>query len=206
MANDQFTAVNDRIVSRVFDFVLGIASRDTIKARCDCLSGSDLSERLFRDYARREKAVVWSSAEKTAADLKGRSVFLHERALIFAKPSHNTMNMQVWLETIFGFDVVCAHDPAQFNEWLFRHAARADFLIVEQDSFADQNSFSRFMAKAREVADDTPLIVMGSCFKSNDFEPSWHDPWDISLRMPVSQTSCWLTVKAAANLTLNGRF
>lgn len=143
--------------------------------------------------------------ENTASGLKARSVFFHERVLIFAKPSQNTMNMHVWLETIFGLEVVVVHEHAMFNEWLYRHVASVDFLIAEQGSFTDDSAFSRFIVKAREIADDLPLIVMGSNFRSNDFEPSWHDPWDISMRIPVSQVSCWMSVKTAADITLHGR-
>lgn len=197
--------LNDGFVERFVRFVAELGTRRNSYNPMSPSEDGNLAARLFCEYENRRHPCVRSCVETTASDIKARSLFFHERALIFARPSQNTMNLHVWLETIFGLDVLIVHEPQMFNEWLFRHVASVDFLIVEQDSFTDQSTFSRFMAKAREVADDLPLIVMASTLRGNDFEPSWHDPWDISLRIPVSQISCWMTVKTAANLTLNGR-
>lgn len=206
MAREHVPSFGDVIVERLSNFIARYLVGDKSVKTNRSPNQPDLSTRLFRDAERRKGAIVWASVDERAAEVEAREVFIHKRALIFAKPSHNTMNLQVWLESIIGFDVVCVNEPRLFSEWLFRYVASADFLIVEQDSFSDHASFSRFVTKAREVAEDLPLIVIGSQFQANDFESSWHDPWDISLRVPVTQTTCWLAVKAAAHLTLNGRF
>lgn len=203
--DDMAPLLNDDLINRIVEFFTRrsvLSDSDTPTTAPDA---PDLVTRLFCECEHRHLVGDEKAIEDTASSLEARSVFFHQRVLIFAKPSLNTMNMHVWLDAIFGLDVIMIHDQTMFAEWLYRHIASVDFLILERDSFEDESSFSRFLVKAREIADGLPLIVMGRNFRSDDFEPSWYDPWDISLRIPISQISCWMSVKKAADITLNGR-
>jgi len=166
-----------------------------------------LSDKLFCEYDRRVTEIKSTSIEGTANDIKQRDVFENGTAIVFAASSHNTMNLQIWLETIFDLDVIMVCEPSQFYEWLFRFAEIADLVFVERDAFiSDAPAYGTFMRAASEAYPHAPIVVM-----SQDFETKTHQEinddqtFDITLKSPLTQTSVWLAMKAAGDIALNGK-
>jgi len=166
-----------------------------------------LSEKLFDEYDRRVADVKSTSMEETARDIKQRDVFENRTAIVFASCSQNTMNLQIWLETIFDLDVVMVYESSQFYEWLYRFADLADLVFIERDSFVgDAPSLGRFMCAANEAYLECPILVMSKDFETNSFELVETDQTcDITLKAPLSQSSIWQAMKAAGDIALNGK-
>ena len=114
--------------------------------------------------------------------------------------------IKYWLETDFDLRVLNVKNPTFYIEWLFRYAALADVLIVDRDSFeSSSSSFGKFIALARELDDELPIMVMSSSFTVNDFSSCWSDDWDISLKSPIDETALKVALISAADLSVNGR-
>ncbi|MFO7772310.1 MAG: hypothetical protein R6V38_13385 [Roseovarius gahaiensis] len=185
---------------------LGVGLSDDAPAKSSWNDGG-LSQKLFDEYDRRMADIKSTSIEATATDLKQRNVFEKGTAIVFASCSQNTMNLQIWLETIFDLDVVMVYEPSQFYEWLFRFADLADLVFVERDSFVgDAPAFGTFMCAANEAYPDCPIVVLSDEFETSSFELVEEDQkFDITLKSPLSQTSIWQAMKAAGDIALNGK-
>lgn len=166
-----------------------------------------LSDKLFTEYDRRVTEIKATSIEGTANDIKQRDVFENGTAIVFAASSHNTMNLQIWLETIFDLDVIMVYEPSQYYEWLFRFAEIADLVFVERDTFVgDAPAFGTFMCAASEAYPHAPIVVLSQNLETDYYQGLNDDQtFDISLESPLSQTSVWLAMKAAGDIALNGK-
>ena len=166
-----------------------------------------LSDKLFVEYDRRAADATPASITSTAEDMKQKAIFENGTAIVFAAASHNTINLRIWLETIFGLDVIMVHEPSQFYEWLFRSADLADLVFIDRDSFGDDApAFGTFMSVAADAFPHSPILGMSREFESSSYDiPNDDQRFDISLKLPLSQTSVWLAMKAAGDITLNGK-
>jgi len=170
-------------------------------------SHGGLSDKLFTEYDRRVAEIKSTSIDSTANDIKQRGVFENATAIVFAAASHNTMNLQIWLETIFDLDVIMVYEPSQFYEWLFRSAEQADLVFVERDAFhGEAPAFGTFIRAASEAYPHSPILVLSQDFETAPCKVTHGDQmFDISLKSPLSQTSIWLAMKAAGDIALNGK-
>lgn len=163
----------------------------------------DVPQKLFETYDQRISDTNNEPLKETIKTLKQNNGL----AIVFATCSHNTMNLQIWLETIFKMNVVMVYEPSQFYEWLFRFADDADLVFVERDSFVeDAPTFKTFMLAANEVCRRCPILAFSRDFDSNSFALTEEDePFDIALKSPLSQTSVWLAMKAATDIAQHGK-
>lgn len=193
-----------RLIDRLGKLGVGLSKDDPVKS---CWNDGGLSQKLFNEYDRRMAEIRSASIEETATDLKKRDVFEKGTAIVFASPSQNTMNLQIWLETIFDLDVVMVYEPSQFYEWLFRFAGLADLVFIDRDSFVgDAPAFGTFTCATNEAYPDCPILVLSKEFETNSFDLGEKDQtFDFTLKSPLSQTSIWQAMKAAGDIALNGK-
>jgi len=142
---------------------------------------------------------------ETARDISLRGIFSSKAVIIFANPSSNIANLKLWLETVFDLYVTVVRDTEHFNEWLFRFAGLADLVVVDRDSFTDElPTFSRFLRTAKDVCEETPVIVISKEFEGNDLKSGGDEAGHIRLRAPVTHSMLCLAVLEAADIILNG--
>lgn len=159
---------------------------------------SNLLDDLFAEAGRRASTPAFQKPRQTAKVLSEFDSLRRGFVYVFANPSHQTQNLKIWLEDIFGAKVIFVYECAIYQEWLQSAKGDASMIIVDQDSFeGDAPSFSRFMSSLNRECEKKPLVVLSRDATLNDFSDDEDKIWDVTLKSPLSKTALWLGINVA---------